>query len=141
MTETTPSLFPEYDVDEFQAITETPFDRFWAAFPRCPRKVGKAKCAKRFASVPQKYHSNLMAALDVDKDSEWWSVRGRVPLPYTWLNQQRWLDPAESGREEPVRAHANGEPRCDAPSAKSPEDEALIAKYMEANPNSRLWAR
>lgn len=73
--------------------TSAHFDAFWSAWPKHPRKVNRAGCAKKWAS--QKLDSQaeqIMAALESAKDSADWKREGGrfVPLVATWLNQRRW---------------------------------------------------
>jgi hypothetical protein len=122
-------MFPEYDVEGFKAITETPFGRFWDAYPP-GRKVSKDKCSKRFASIPKKHILALMAALR--EDMAGWDAQ-YTPMPYTWLNRRRWLD---APLEEMPRFHANGEEKI-VHGPLSAEAEAAIDEYVRQHPGGR----
>jgi len=68
------------------------FIRFWAAWPKSPRKVDKADCCKRW-----KRHGLETLADEIVKhveamcESEQWK-RGYEPAPATYLNGRRWED-------------------------------------------------
>lgn len=71
------------------------FDAFWAAYPKCERKSGKADCraiwkARKLSSVKDK----LMIALEIDKASRDWAKNSGqyIPFPKTWLNKKRYAD-------------------------------------------------
>lgn len=68
------------------------FPEFWAAWPSGPRKVGKQQALNKWASFgcANNYH-HICAHVEWMKKQEDW-LRGFVPMPVTYLNQQRWLD-------------------------------------------------
>ena len=80
---------------------ETPFDRFWAAYPK---KVGKQAAKKAFGRVKVPVET-LVSAIEQQKCSRQWTRDNGdyIPNPTTWLNQGRWDDelktemPADSG--------------------------------------------
>lgn len=78
------------DKDKDKDNSASPFESFWAAYPR---KVGKQAAKKAFSkvSVPVK---TLIDAVNSQKNSEQWRKdNGQyVPNPATWLNQGRWDD-------------------------------------------------
>lgn len=72
------------------------FEEFWQAYPK---RVGKGACLK----IWNKKKPPLQVCLDTlswQKRSEQWAKdNGQfIPMPSTWLNQDRWLDEQESGR-------------------------------------------
>lgn len=68
------------------------FDTFWNSYPR---KTGKGKAREAFA---RKCHlttiEKMLATLDWQRVSPQWLKNGGefIPLPATWLNQERWDD-------------------------------------------------
>lgn len=76
--------------DKDKDNSASPFESFWAAYPR---KVGKQAAKKAFSkvSVPVK---TLIDAVNSQKNSEQWRKdNGQyIPNPATWLNQGRWDD-------------------------------------------------
>jgi hypothetical protein len=78
------------DKDKDKDNSASPFESFWAAYPR---KVGKQAAKKAFSkvSVPVK---TLIDAVNSQKNSEQWRKdNGQyIPNPATWLNQGRWDD-------------------------------------------------
>ena len=69
------------------------FNDFWDNYPR---KEGKGKCLEWFKkNKPSKdlLETMLLAIQEQKKSSKWLSDNGRfIPMPYTWLNQERWND-------------------------------------------------
>ena len=69
----------------------SPFDRFWAAWPRHRRKSAKAKCKSRWRrdKLDAKV-DHILAVLKLWK-VEWRKDGNRyVPAPLVWLNGQQW---------------------------------------------------
>lgn len=76
---------------------ELMFERFWAAYPRHDsKKIAKSK----FISIMNKAKNRetliqeMLASISVSKQSEQWTKNGGqyIPMPSTWLNQERWND-------------------------------------------------
>lgn len=76
---------------------ELMFERFWAAYPRHDsKKIAKSK----FMSIMNKAKNKelliqeMLASISVSKQSEQWTKNGGqfIPMPSTWLNQERWND-------------------------------------------------
>ena len=72
---------------------ESGFDRFWAAWPKSPRKGGKSECLKKWAK-----HYCETCADQIIKHVEWMKTTDQwrkdngayIPAPLVYLNQQRW---------------------------------------------------
>ena len=66
------------------------FDSLWNAYP-AKRRANRAKCRETFESVEAQI-SDLLAALDRQKDSEDWTKEGGKYIPglYKWLTESRW---------------------------------------------------
>ena len=95
------------------------FLAWWAAWPKHERKVGRSKCwdVWRRAGLDAK-SEEIVAGLAADKASAGWQkdAGAYIPMPRTWLNQERW-----DGRD----ARASPEDRRAELAAKaqpSPED-------------------
>jgi hypothetical protein len=80
------------------SITPKNFDEFWQIYPK---KDGKGKaltewnklCIKKNGQKPN--WTTIKDAVEAQKKTQRWK-NGFVPLPATWIHQQRWLDdPAE----------------------------------------------
>lgn len=71
-------------------------DRFESFWERYPKKVGKGAARKTFAKLEPSAAllETMLAALDAQSSTEQWKkADGQfIPLPVTWLNQERWLD-------------------------------------------------
>ena len=89
------------DKDKDKDNSASPFESFWAAYPR---KVGKQAAKKAFSkvSVPVK---TLIDAVNSQKNSEQWHKdNGQyIPNPATWLNQGRWDDVLEEAGAQPTK--------------------------------------
>lgn len=84
-------------------ITTDRFEVFWSAYPK---KIGKDKCRRWFASrkITDTLFDNILTALDIQKrSSQWTKDNGQfIPHPYTWLNQGRWQDEVEQNRWDKI---------------------------------------
>ena len=68
------------------------FPEFWKAWPSGPRKVGKQQCIDKWARLACAESASLIwAHVEWMKAQDDW-LRGFVPMPLTYLNQQRWID-------------------------------------------------
>lgn len=87
--------------DKDKDNSASPFESFWAAYPR---KVGKQAAKKAFSkvSVPVK---TLIDAVNSQKNSEQWRKdNGQyIPNPATWLNQGRWDDVLTEAGAQPTK--------------------------------------
>lgn len=82
------------------------FDRFWAAWPKSPRKVGKADCLKRWVRHGLKGHADaIVAHIEAMCASQQWR-EGFEPAPATYLNQRRWEDGVPQDRKSDSRVTA-----------------------------------
>ena len=72
---------------------QTPFGRFWDAYPK---KVGKIDAERAFKKVKVPI-DKLLSAIETQKRSDQWQKQGGqfIPNPATWLNQGRWDDQVE----------------------------------------------
>ena len=77
---------------------ETDFDRFWAVYPR---KVAKPQAMRSWkkAATNEKTVKEIMAAVEMAKESADWKKEGGkyIPYPATWLNNRRWEDCLAAG--------------------------------------------
>ena len=74
-------------------VTEERFERFWKVYPR---RQGKGDARKAFAKInPSEalLGQMLTAVIAASASFQWKKDGGQfIPLPATWLNQERWLD-------------------------------------------------
>lgn len=81
------------------------FEVFWAAYPK---KEGKGACRRWWAEhKPDDVFLGLMLGkIDQAKQTPKWKDQGGkfIPMPATWLNQERWEDEYRSTaqRKEPI---------------------------------------
>lgn len=75
------------------------FEEFWKAYPSCDRKVAKKKCQSFYLKIPKlkEEHSNILKGLELCKLK--WDNPQYIPMPFTWLNQERWKDAIENQTE------------------------------------------
>lgn len=83
---------------------EERFERFWKAYPK---KTGKGKARESFAKYnpDDELTEKMISAVEAAKRTrQWQRDNGQyIPMPATWLNQQRWEDEPEE--DEPDRAY------------------------------------
>lgn len=76
------------------AEKESMFEEFWKAYPKCFRKVDKKGCKAKFVRIKnlKELFPEIMASLEVQKRSTQWNENdGKfIPMPATWINQERW---------------------------------------------------
>lgn len=69
------------------------FETFWQAYPK---KIGKGLAQKSFLKIKpdEKLLETMIAAISSAQESEQWKKDGGqfIPMPSTWLNQERWGD-------------------------------------------------
>ena len=69
------------------------FEQFWKAYPR---KQGKGQVLKIWSKIkePSETLKKILSALEWQKNTEQWTKENGqfIPMPATYLNQQRWLD-------------------------------------------------
>lgn len=97
------------------------FEEFWKAFPKCERKIGKAKCRELWVKRNLDTHADaILKAIAIDANShDWKKDNGQfIPMPQTWLNRKRYEDIEPSS------------PESAAPSSRSP---ARWAAYTSAD--------
>jgi len=73
---------------------KTPFERFWAAYPR---KIAKAPARKAWEKGKLDDKVEIIIAA-VEKQARWaWKGREKSKIPHaaTWLNAERWEDEVE----------------------------------------------
>ena len=69
------------------------FNTFWEAYPSSVRKVNKIGCLKKWeAKDLDSIHDKIINHVNMMKKSEQWtkSKGDFIPLPMTYLNQERW---------------------------------------------------
>lgn len=86
------ALFEDLDPLQPETVPLPPgptFEDFWRAYPS---KVGKGAAAKVWLKALAKVTSGeILRAVEAQKTTDRW-LKGYVPNPATWLNQERWAD-------------------------------------------------
>ena len=91
---TTTDSKPDINADtEAQKTTDETFEEFWAAYPR---KDGKKVARQKWNRLKpdEEMRKKILADIERRKRSpEWLKENGQfIPMPSTYLNQQRWED-------------------------------------------------
>ena len=91
----------EIEIENDSYNPQTPFDRFWAAYPK---KVGKEAARTSFAKTRVKVDVLIDAIERQKRGAQWTRENGRyIPNPATWLNQGRWEDEVQPAFQGTVR--------------------------------------
>jgi hypothetical protein len=72
---------------------ESGFDRFWAAWPKSPRKGAKAACLARWKKGLYEHCADqIIKHVEWQKTTDQWRKDNGlfIPAPLVYLNQQRW---------------------------------------------------
>jgi hypothetical protein len=80
-------------MQERKAMFESGFDRFWAAWPRNPRKGAKVACLAKWAKTYCETQADqIIKHVEWLKTTEQWLKNDGafIPAPLVYLNQQRW---------------------------------------------------
>ena len=90
---------------------EATFEKFWQRYPkkRAKKPAYKAWCKLK---LTRGLFAEIMQALQQHKRSEQWQRdNGRfIPLPTTWINQERWTDVLEVHYIDMSVCVSDGEP-------------------------------
>lgn len=89
--------------DSERPLTDIRFDRFWEAYPR---REGKKDALKAFRRINPDHEllATMLDAIRKRKLTPQWQDPRYIPLPASWLNQERWNDElavVEDHDEEP----------------------------------------
>lgn len=118
------------------------FEEFYGAYPR---KEARGKAAKAFAKVSAPL-SDLLTAIAWQRTQEGWTKDGGkwIPLPASWLNDQRWKDERKTrsvtvpGRDAPDAAlqkiEADRQRAAPLPAAVREQMNALTRKMTGKEP-------
>lgn len=72
------------------------FAEFWQAWPKSPRKDGKAECLKRWRLRGLEADAaHIVAAVHAKAQTRKW-LDGYEPAPLTFINQRQWMDDLEN---------------------------------------------
>ncbi len=87
---------------------EESFNKFWSAYPKKEAK----KNAKDiwFRKKLHKKTNNIISFVEKAKKTKRWSNRQYIPMPTTFLNQERWEDDLTSYGELEKKPYYRGDP-------------------------------
>ncbi len=89
---------------EQNSITPSMFETFWKLYPR-PNKGSKGSCKTVWKRICDRKENRptwdqIEKAILAQMKTDQWQDARYIPLPTTWLNQERWMDdPAEMGNQ------------------------------------------
>ena len=113
---------------------ETMFNEFWQAYPKKRDKARARKSFFKIKNLPDVF-PHLMKGLEQQKASADWKKDGGkyIPLPSTWLNNERWEDElptqVQPPAQGPIRLTQADMERMDAEQRKQIDD--ATARYRQ----------
>lgn len=89
--------------DEKSEIDEM-FDMFWIVYPKKSNKKGAKVSFKRIKNLKTEFPLIMEALERFKKSKQWTKQNGEfIPLPTTWINQERWKDEHIETREDKLK--------------------------------------
>ena len=92
----------------FEKQVSKNFELFWSAYPN---KKSKKEAEVKFKRIDFKKHTfeSIMSSLEKQKQSQDWIKNGGqyVPMPTTWINQERWADEVQVPVQQPSHTDVN----------------------------------
>lgn len=91
-------------IKEEKSEIDEMFDMFWIVYPKKSNKKGAKVSFKRIKNLKTEFPL-LMEALERFKKSKQWTKQNGefIPLPTTWINQERWKDEHIETREDKLK--------------------------------------
>jgi uncharacterized protein YdaU (DUF1376 family) len=88
-----------------RALNQRAFDAFWKAYPRKQAKKVARQVFARLSPTDDRLDT-MLSAIEEQKATRQW-IEGFIPLPTTWLRQERWTDQmlAPAGRDGGIKKH------------------------------------
>ena len=74
-------------------LYESGFDKFWAAWPKNPRKGAKSECKKKWLKLKCEADTDqIIKHIEWMKTTDQWKEKNGayVPAPLVYINQMRW---------------------------------------------------
>ena len=92
----------------FEKQVSKNFELFWSVYPN---KKSKKEAEVKFKRIDFKKHTfeSIMSSLEKQKQSQDWIKNGGqyVPMPTTWINQERWTDEVQVPVQQPSHTDVN----------------------------------
>ena len=92
----------------FEKQVSKNFELFWSVYPN---KKSKKEAEVKFKRIDFKKHTfeSIMSSLEKQKQSQDWIKNGGqyVPMPTTWINQERWADEVQAPVQQPSHTDVN----------------------------------
>lgn len=90
-------VHPEYKEVNIKKLTTTGFESFWSLYPK---KKAKKACEQKWKALKLDNHiEQILEKLQQQKENDDQWLRGYIPDPLTYLNQARWEDEIQQGKE------------------------------------------
>lgn len=92
-------------IKEEKSEIDEMFDMFWIVYPKKSNKKGAKVSFKRIKNLKNEFPLIMEALERFKKSKQWTKQNGEfIPLPTTWINQERWKDEHIETREEKLRS-------------------------------------
>ena len=92
------------DIKEEKSEIDEMFDMFWIVYPKKSNKKGAKVSFKRIKNLKTEFPLIMEALERFKKSKQWTKQNGEfIPLPTTWINQERWKDEHIETREDKLK--------------------------------------
>ena len=92
-------------IKEEKSEIDEMFDMFWIVYPKKSNKKGAKVSFKRIKNLKTEFPLIMEALERFKKSKQWTKQNGEfIPLPTTWINQERWKAEHIETREEKLRS-------------------------------------
>lgn len=130
----------DIDINTREDDTEKAFNTFWEAYPR-HTNTSKKETFKKFCKAIQKTDlQTMLNAIELQKQTKQWKD-GYIPMPTTWLNQEKWEDDVDIPAEKPKRIYTDTEKAWLAADWLSRKLHSMYPTISELKPEIlQVWA-
>lgn len=91
-------------IKEEKSEIDEMFDMFWIVYPKKSNKKGAKVSFKRIKNLKTEFPLIMEALERFKKSKQWTKQNGEfIPLPTTWINQERWKDEHIETREDKLK--------------------------------------
>ena len=91
-------------IKEQKSEIDEMFDMFWIVYPKKSNKKGAKVSFKRIKNLKTEFPLIMEALERFKKSKQWTKQNGEfIPLPTTWINQERWKDEHIETREDKLK--------------------------------------
>lgn len=91
-------------IKEEKSEIDEMFDMFWIVYPKKSNKKGAKVSFKRIKNLKTEFPLIMEALERFKKSKQWTKQNGEfIPLPTSWINQERWKDEHIETREDKLK--------------------------------------